>query len=327
MWPFRQVRAVGPAQHPADIEYNDDFLRIRSKDFFGQYSRSPNGRYTVAWSDSDRQRGVGGFRLRGEGEYLLIDGEAVIVSGRLQRPNDGKVGNNGTFIINDWEFGDGLKGTFYAFDCLGSSVLSKHFAANLYNNGLSQNGDLAVCQTAASDCGDGGILTVFDLMHRSAIAQWIPESGWASAYEFDKDRGRIWLVYRGRSYADYPEPKWAYSFEGNFLDRERWILDKLKWGDFTTLIMTVKARVTGNLEPVEVAEARSLLSSLRAALEKGATQYPDWHAEAQKLLGILHERVQEPSEAIKCYEMALELNSKIGVKRRLAALRKEAAGQ
>jgi len=27
----------------------------------------------------------------------------------MARPNDGKVADNGTFIFNDWGFGDGLK--------------------------------------------------------------------------------------------------------------------------------------------------------------------------------------------------------------------------
>jgi hypothetical protein len=297
---------------------------VRSKDFFGEYSRSQNERYTVAWSDSDREGGAGGFR-HGEGEYLLIEGRTVVVAGKLPRPNDGKVANNGTFIINDWGFGDGLKGTFHAFDR--SGILSKTFSANLYNNDLSPDGELAVCQTAASDSEDAGLLTLFDLIQRSVIAQWVPESGWAGAYEFDKDRRWIWLVYSGRAYADYPDAKWVYSFEGSFLDRGKWISYKLKWGDFTTLIMTVKARLTGNSGPIEMAEARSLISSLQMALDKGATQYPDWHAEAQKLLGILSERVREPGEAIKCYQNALELNPKIGVKRRLAALRKQALGE
>lgn len=167
MWPFRRKHETRSREGGSDIAYEKNFLRIRSRDFFDPYSRSPNGRYAIAWSDADRDGSVGGFRFRGEGEYLLVEDEAIRVCGRLQRPNDGKVANNGTFVINDWEFGEGLKGTFYSFDCSGSLMLSKHFSANLYNNGLSPNGEIAVCQTLHSDNEDASLLTLFDLSQDS----------------------------------------------------------------------------------------------------------------------------------------------------------------
>ena len=45
--------------------------------------------------------------------YLLLEGSAVTIEGRIQRPNDGKVADNGAFILNDWMFGDALQSTFY----------------------------------------------------------------------------------------------------------------------------------------------------------------------------------------------------------------------
>jgi len=62
----------------------------------------------------------------------------------MARPNDGKVADNGTFIFNDWGFGDGLKGTFRAFDSLGQNLIVRRFRANLLNNGISFDGRFAV---------------------------------------------------------------------------------------------------------------------------------------------------------------------------------------
>jgi len=66
-----------------------------------------------------------------------------------------------------------------------------------------------------------------------------------------------------------------------------------------------------------------LLNSVELAIGKGADKYPDWHAHALKLGGILHERLGEFREAGILYERALALDPRIGVKRRLVALTKK----
>ncbi len=77
-------------------------LAIPALDFFGVYRRSPNGRFNVAWRDGHGERG--GARDAVEGHYVLIDGDQIAAQGRIQRPNDGKIADNGNFILNDWRF-------------------------------------------------------------------------------------------------------------------------------------------------------------------------------------------------------------------------------
>src|SRR3546814_4600282 len=82
----------------------------------------------------------------------------------MERPNDGKVADDGTFILNDWGSRDALAGTFMAFARDGRPILKRDYAANRLNNGLSPDGGLAVCQTAnAPGSPDSSLLTVFDL--------------------------------------------------------------------------------------------------------------------------------------------------------------------
>ncbi|MDO8434130.1 MAG: tetratricopeptide repeat protein [Candidatus Binatus sp.] len=323
MWPFTRRNGSEKMQPAIDLVYDETFLRIKSLDFFGQYARSANGRYTIAWRDSDPAGYVGGHRDKGEGDYVLLDGESVLAHGRMQRPNDGKVADNGRFVINDWLFGDGLKGIFYAFELNGSAILSKRFRANLDKSGISLDGSLAVCQTLYSDNEDANLLTLFDLSQKLVIAQWRPQSGAASGYEFEAPTRKLFLVYGGRAYQDYADPKWAYSFDGEFLDRDRWLADKLKWGDFSTLIMTVEDLLKVSGASIDPPRCRMLLKSVELAIQKGADGYPDWHAHALKLSGILHEQLGELPEAIALYGRALALNPKIGVKRRLVALTKK----
>jgi hypothetical protein len=81
----------------------------------------------------------------------------------MPRPNDGKVEDNGVFILSDWGSIETLNGTFAAFCPDGTPILSRKLKANLFNNGLSPDGRWAVCQTANAPSDDSGRLFVFDL--------------------------------------------------------------------------------------------------------------------------------------------------------------------
>jgi hypothetical protein len=212
-----------------------DFLEIHSHNFFGLFSRSPNRRYTLAWRDADETGSRGGARSSGLGQYFLLQDRNILVGGRMERPNDGKVADNGTFIPNDWEFSSGLGGVFRAFRADGKQIVSRPFKANLFNNGLSADGRLAVCQTCNSpDPDDASILAVFDLISGTEVASWRPESGWATFYEFPADGQTVRLGYADGS-------AFSYAIDGEFLDRVRWAEAELNKGNLFVVERFVKA--------------------------------------------------------------------------------------
>ena len=116
---------------------------VAELDFVGERISSPDGRFTLLWRDRHWAYGE-----PVAGRYLLIDGETVLVDQGMERPQDGKVADGGNFILNDWGDSDALSGTFRAFRSDGSVILARSYSANLLNNGLSDDGRLAVCQTA-----------------------------------------------------------------------------------------------------------------------------------------------------------------------------------
>ena len=199
-----------------EVTRRGGLLNIDSIGFFGPFATSPNGKYTIAWMDGDISSGKAGSRDEGEGTYVLLDGDKVVSKGRLQRPNDGQVADNGTFVINDWMFGNDLNGTFCAFDRKGRKLVEKLFTANLERSAVSPDGKFAVCQTLASDTEDNSLLSFFDLDTGGVVWQKIPETlGGAKSYEFDVEGRTLYLAYEGLG-------KFAYSFSGLFLDEERW---------------------------------------------------------------------------------------------------------
>ena len=144
--------------------FSDRFLTIRDLGFFGQFSRSPNGRYVVGWSDRSPDGSRGGHRYDGEGRWILLEGDRLIAQGNLQRPQDGKVADDGTVLISDWLFGDGLDGVLAGFSSEGRQLLHYALAANIDDHALSPDGRMAICRTLNSPgSSDSCKLILFDV--------------------------------------------------------------------------------------------------------------------------------------------------------------------
>ena len=314
-WLFggRGPAAAGDAIHaPAAVivsHYSDRFVRIEELDFFGQFARSPNGRYRLVWRDGNDEGTIGGHRYEGLGRYILLDGDEPNVDGRAERPQDGKVADNGTFIINDWLFGDGLNGRFLAARADGSRILERQFTANLFNNGLSPDGGFAVCQTAnAPGNQDSSLLALFDFTAGEEIASWQPESGWAQSYDFDAANQRLYLVYSDGE-------RVGYAFDGMMVEREAWLARRIERGDLFVIGRVLKE--AGGAPPADVSE--QLIKGLDHASGAGEVQN---RARALRLKGELLECLGKAALALEAYDEALLYDPQVGVSRRAEKLRK-----
>jgi hypothetical protein len=287
-------------------EYFDfgNTIHIASHDFFGLRARSPSGRFTLAWAD-------GGPDQSRVGRYLLLDGKRVIVDGRMPRPNDGAVTDGGVFILNDWGALETLSGTFHAFGADGKSLVSRYFAANLFNNGVAADGRFAACQTANAPGADGNLLTVFDLQAGRETACFQPESGWAKDYAFLPEKRRIRLLYHDGGAFDY-------DFDGAFVDRMKWLAFGLAQGNIF-VIETLIAEMDGKPSP-EL--ARQVLPATDVALGKLRPDDGRTRARLLRSRGTCLEALAELKQALACYDEALSLDPRVGVKRKADALRK-----
>lgn len=306
------AKGGGSSGGSARYEITAGLIFINGRDFVGSYSRSPNGRFVLAWRDANDAGTRGGARANGHGRYILIDGDAIVAEGRVERPNDGKVADTGVFILNDWLFfSERLEGVFRAFQRDGAPILSRRFEANLYNNGLSEDGRFAACQTCNADSDYGNKLTIFDLEAAAELASVTPESGWAKDYVFPADHQTIELIYGD-------DARFAYDLNGNFRDRPRWIGAGLAKGD-VYLIQRLMAQARPTPEPSEQAQ---WIKGLTVALARGSEDLR-LRALAFKLRGTCHDQNGAAEEALADFDAALAIDPKIGVKRRADALRRQ----
>jgi hypothetical protein len=313
-WLFKRKEGMDQGHAAQSAAAPDErFIDVPSRRFFGPSSSSPSGRYRIAWNGG---HGTETGKTRRSGQYLLLDGQAVVAEGKMTRPMHGAVANNGTFILADAKQNADLSGALCAFDIHGKRIMLRNFKANIFNCGISGDGRLAACQTCNSpDENDSSILAIFDLTEGRELAAWIPESGWPADYTFPADGKTIGLGYRGLG-------TFYYSLTGDFPDRIGWQDACLAKGDYGTAIMMAEGLIkqAGRTMPQEL--SAKIIASIGRVAPQLVTADKQWQALALKAKGACLEAAGQPRDALSCYEKALALNPKIGVKRRAELLRK-----
>ncbi len=289
-------------------ELGHNLVSIDALDFIGHQAVSPNNRYRLIWADRTPDGCRGGNRSEGHGSWSLLLDDRIVAAGSLERPQEGCVADNGTVILHDWMFGEGLQGRFVAFAPDGTQLVTQQYAANLMSNSLSPEGKFAICQTAdAPGSTDSCRYMLFDLAAGREMARWEVETGWGEHYEWDCEERRVYLCMKDGE-------RVGYDFTGIMVEREAWQLRRIGAGDLN-VIQAVLVGTSANDHP--------LRSEIIAGLGVAARDGEIWQqARAYRLLGELHERAGEIARAVKAYDDALTIDPKVGVARRAEQLRK-----
>jgi len=303
-----------------NVELDGEWLNIHNLDFFGSAFRSSDGKWVLAWADHDGQS-KGGYRENGNGKVVLVDYAADKVIQQLScfaRPDEGAVGNSGNFIIHDAGFGSALQGALVAMNPQGQELYRRRFKANIINIGLSDCGRYAAVQTANSPgSADSNILEVADITSKQVIFSGAPATGWADHYAFDVSPDGELLAF---SVVHKKLGRFSYLASGEFQDAEAYDQARLTKGDYSTKIMAAR-----DILKTSTAEdtARIALQAAETALTEGAAERPDWCALAHRVRGEAYEILNKLPEALQAYDLALALDSKIGIQKRATALRKK----
>ena len=312
---FGNSQVAGKPARTGLVVREGDSLRISGIDFYGQYAVSANGQFTFGWCDSDMDVGSSGRTRNVSGRYVLVEGQRVVLTGQMQRPNDGRVANNGTFAVCDWMFTTAIKSTFRVIDRSGNPLIAHLFKANLYRCGISDDGQWAVCQTCNADNRDGNKLTFFEVLSGKLLWQIEPLTGWADNYKFDVEERLLYSSHRDKG-------DFAYRVSGEFLDAQRWRNTQIEHGRGWEALAAVselldEARSTG-VAPDYVA----VLAMLEQTRERSKADDADMQAQVERAIAETYDAQEKFPEAIQHYEVAIRLNPKVVAKRRLDALRK-----
>lgn len=317
-WLFnRKERNTGDAGECPAFDQAESFIELPVRQFFGPSSSSPNHRYKIAWNEGHIVEA--GTQRAKTGRYLLFERERVVAEGRMTRPIHGTVANNGTFIVIDAEQIAELSGSFHAFDAHGRQTILRNFRANIFNCGISDDGRFGACQTCnSSDQNDSGILAIFDLVAARELSTWTAESGWPTEYTFPADGRTVGLGYRELG-------TFHYSLSGDFIDREKWQEACLTKGNYGTAIRMAEGLVERAGADMSPEVSSRIIACIRRITPQLAKADRQWQALALKVHGACLEASGMQRDALSCYDKALALYPKIGVKRRADQLRKALA--
>lgn len=305
-------KKTSKSNNKADISIRTKSITIDSIDYFGLHEKSQNGNWLISWRDKSQGEANGEH-----GEYLLYDlvNKRVAAHGKLERPHSGHVANDGTFSIEDWMNMGSLIGTFYVFSSTGEVMFKELLQANIFNSGISQNGLLAVCQTANSpNSDDGSVMLAVDIKNKSRLFKIHPKTGWADSYDFNEDKQHIKAVVNKVG-------KFSYDSKGNFLDDKKYIEARLNSTEYHIAILACDEIMKADNVSIEVAQ--SVLKSATQALNKGGVNDSSYKPLAYKSIGLAQLVLGNEVEALQNFDEAMKLNPKIGLKRKSDSLRKK----
>jgi hypothetical protein len=281
---------------------------------FGLAQHSPNKHWSVGYWDpgpdasQKRQRGV---RLRDNST-----GRIVATVRNLERPFSVDVSDTGVFGVNDAGQAAELSANLVIFDTTGTQVYGRAYKANLAGFSISPCGRYVASQTCNSGNEDSFILEIHDVAQKRVLASCTPVAGWSSEYTFETEGGELKRVFAKINHLG----KFAYSPTGEFLDAKKYITTRLTKGDPWTRIRAAGELVQTDGSDKALQRAFGVVEATIAAFHPG--QDDRWLAGGYRLKGELLEKMNRPAEAIEAYRAALGLDSKIGVKKRLAAIEK-----
>lgn len=299
----------------------DRYADIPDLRFYGQFSASPSGEWYICWADCDLEfhSGLGGCRDSGHGLYVLYNKfqDRIVLVNKLERPQRAKVIDTGVFSIEDWCFGDQRKSKIYVISPTGENLINKTFNGNMFNSDISASGNYLACQTAHNqNSSDGNLLTIFDIFEKKELFSKNPVTGWADEYVFVEDAPKFGVLHKDIG-------TYYYDINGNFLDEERYDEEQLSCNKYEIVIL--KAQDVLKSSDLDIKSAQKVINAIKHALDilpKGEHHYVSWAALAFKIQGVAYEFLGNKVESLYSFEKALELNPKIGVKKKIDKLRK-----
>lgn len=276
--------------------------------------QSENEKFLLAYRDSYHVL-KDGKRETVEGQVVFIKDNELFLKNELERPHDGKVSENGNFIINDWMLSGELCGTFYAFNSEATVIMRTKFNSNLGNNELSENGQYAVLETAHSPSDDADKIFFFDLNNKKILWERKRDAGNVKRFKFDLKNKLLTVFYDN-------DRNYRHSFQGEFLDQDKIENDRISYADGYGLFNIAKERMEKlDYENNSLSDYGEVLSFLEKSLKQNISDYTK--ARVYRKIGEIYYNFDKTDETLENFEKAMSHDPKVGIKRLYDKLNKK----
>lgn len=315
------TKSVGNNTTEMTIELNEDVFLKKLKDgtlgsdkreidieditgFYGNKQYSPNRQYCVSYADGHYENDKWK-----NGDIALVKDKKLLFKKKLQRPNDCFVSNDGIVIACDWLNSDALTGKFLIFNETGEELFFKKTTANLGNCAISDNSQIALFETHNSDTNDGDKIFIVDIANKQIIKKFERPASFNSAI-IDTENKRIKLK-------DHKGFVFEIDFDGNQTNAEEYENHILTKGSVYDRLWVYADKP----DEIKLKDPKYLELLTKALTDKDAS-YSFGKDKIYRMIGEYHEANGDVAKTIENWEKAMQINSKIGVKRKLDILKK-----
>jgi len=280
--------------------------------YWAELVTSPSGTFALLWRDAPDDNSTAGYRTEGPGRYRLIeDGGGARCDGQLERPTDGRVANDGTFVLADLLFTDQMRSRLHIFEADGTEIIRRECRANVLTTYIEPEGRYAAAHLASNpdDESDDERFVLFDVKRGSEVWSKRLEMGRPDQLEFDVAADALWMTN-----AVFGRVRYGLT-EGsvNVAALRETALDN---ADGFTIMSLVEEDVAAGVSPDRREDL--VAACLRAA--DRLVEYPRHEARALRLAGEIVEDV-DSARTLAYWDRALAIDPKVGIGKRAAALR------
>jgi hypothetical protein len=273
--------------------------------FYGSEKYSANSKYCVIYGDGYFEN-----EKWKNGNLALIKGTQLTFKKKIQRPNDCYVSNNGIVICCDWLNSEELIGKFLIFGSTGEQLFVKKTTANLGACGISDNGKIALFETYSSETEDGDKIFIIDVGAKAIVSSFDRPSAFNNVI-IDTTEKRIKLI-------DNRKFIFEIDFEGNQTNQAEYENQIMTQGSVYDRLCLYSSK------PDEVKFSdRVYKEILENALIDNDASYSFGKDRVFRMMGEYFEANGDIQRTIDNWEKAIEINPKVGVKRKLDTLRKK----
>lgn len=271
--------------------------------FYGSKKYSENKEYCIQFCDGHEENGKWK-----NGQLALLKNNALLYKKSIARPHDCIITNKGIVICADWLNTTSLAGRFLVIDSIGAEIFSKKTTANIGNLAVSLDSKTAIFETHSSESSDGDKIFVIDIEKKELYKKFDKIVSFKKAF-IKNDINRIKLQdYRGFTI--------EIDFDGNQTNKEDFENQVLKQGTIQDKLYLYQAK-----PDAEKLSDINYLNLLNNALNDKDAKYSFGLDNLYRKLGEYYESNHQIEKAIESWEKAIDLNPKVGIKRKLDILK------
>jgi len=262
----------------------------------GDITYSENKKYSVAIE--------AGYGERAKGKVLLIKDGGIEFSKSLQVPNDAVVSNDGYIAVCDWLFSDDLNGIFYIFNNKGEELFKKKVKANLGICAISSDSIYALFETYSADNNDSDKIFIINITEQKVVAQFSRQVAFNKAVI--NSSNKTIKFFNNNSVG------FETDFNGtqtNIEDYEKTLLEN---GSIYDKLVFYRGK-----EDKEVLKSEDYLKTLLSGLKNDDALYAFGQDKLYRQIGECYEAIGNIDKAIEYWILAININPKVGIKKKL----------